>query len=120
MRYFPTYDTLSFPLDENRLVLVKEFIHHEVSSKCISEESSTERRSYNRQVDRSPQLSQYWSDKIRKAFSSQSTPLVVVQLTNIFPCAAAERLPRLVRRKVAMLRAFNICFEKFLKNCSYF
>ena len=30
-------------------------LHQEVSPKCVNEESSTERRSYNRQVNRSPQ-----------------------------------------------------------------
>ena len=50
-------------------------IHQENPLKCVNEESSTERRSYNRQVSRSPQLycqdlSQYWLDKIRKALSS--------------------------------------------------
>ena len=43
------------PLDETHLVL-RGFAHQEVSPKCISEETSTERRSYNRQVNGSPQL----------------------------------------------------------------
>ena len=43
------------PLDETHLVVVRELIH-QVSPKCVNEESSTERRSYNRQVNRSPQL----------------------------------------------------------------
>ena len=72
-----------FPLDETHLVLVKGLIHQEVSPKCVKEKSSNERRSYNRQVNRSPQLqchdlSQYWIDKIRKAHSSYSTHLSVV------------------------------------------
>ena len=49
---------------------------------CVYEESSTERRSKSRQSSRSSQpcqyLSQYWLEKIRKAFSSWSTPLGVV------------------------------------------
>ena len=32
-------------------------------------------------------------------------------------CAAAERLPRLVRRKAAMLRAFTVGFLESFKNC---
>ena len=44
------------PLDETHLAVVRELIHQEVPPKCVNEESSTERRSYNRQVNRSPQL----------------------------------------------------------------
>ena len=68
--------TVLIPLDETHLVLVRGLIKKEVSRKCVNkEESSTERRSYNRQVNKSPQLqcqvlSQYLLDKIRKAFSS--------------------------------------------------
>ena len=36
--------------------------------------------------------------------------LVEYQFAYIWLCAAAERLPRLVRRKVAMLRAFTVGF----------
>ena len=43
------------PLDETHLVL-RGFVHQEVSPKCISWETSTERRSYNRPVKGSPQL----------------------------------------------------------------
>ena len=32
-------------------------------------------------------------------------------------CAAAGRLPRLVRRKVAMLRAFTVGFLEIFKSC---
>ena len=46
----------TFPLDETHLVVVRGFIHQEVSPKCVNEESSTDRRSYNRQVNRYPQL----------------------------------------------------------------
>ena len=46
----------TFPLDETHLVVVRGLIHHEVSPKCVNEESSTDRRSYNRQVNRYPQL----------------------------------------------------------------
>ena len=38
------------------LAVVRELIHQDVSPKCVNEENSTERRSYNRQVNRSPQL----------------------------------------------------------------
>ena len=67
--------TVLIPLDETHLVVVRGLIKKEVSPKCVNKESSTERRSYNRQVNRSPQLqcqvlSQYLLDKIRKAFSS--------------------------------------------------
>ena len=108
--------------DETHLVVVRGFIHQEVSPKYVNEESSIERCSYNCQVNRSPQLlcqdlSQYWLDKIRKAFSSQSTLLGEVQFANICPCAETERLLRLVRRKVAMLRAFTVDFQKVLKSC---
>ena len=69
---------------------------------------------YNRHLNRSTQrqcqdLSQYWLD-IRKTFSSSSTLLGVVQFDNICSCAASEWLPMLVRRKVAMLRAFTVGF----------
>ena len=62
-------------LDETYLVSVRGLIYQKVSPKYVNEESSTERRSFNRQVNRSPQLyfqglSQYWLDKIRNAFSS--------------------------------------------------
>ena len=35
-------------------------------------------------------------------------------------CAAAERLPRLVRRKVAILRAFTVVLLKSFKSCLLF
>ena len=62
-------------LDETYPVAVRGLIYQKVSPKYVNEESSTERRSFNRQVNRSPQLyfqglSQYWLDKIRNAFSS--------------------------------------------------
>ena len=43
-------------LNETHLVAVRGLIHQEVSPESINEESSTEHRSYNRQVNRSPQL----------------------------------------------------------------
>ena len=43
-------------LDETHLVVVRGFIHQAVSPKYLNEESSNERRRYNRQVNRSPQL----------------------------------------------------------------
>ena len=48
--------TSGVPLDETHLVVVRGLIHQEVSPKCVNEESSTERGSNNRQVNRSPQL----------------------------------------------------------------
>ena len=39
----------------SNLVIVRGLIHQEVSPKCANEESSTERRSCNRQANRSPQ-----------------------------------------------------------------
>ena len=44
------------PIDETHLVVVRELIYQELSPKCVNAENSTERRSYNRQVNRSPQL----------------------------------------------------------------
>ena len=89
---------------------------------CVNKESSTERHSYNRQVNRSPQLqcqdlNQHWIDKIRKAFSSRNNPLGAVQFANICPCGEVEQPLRLVRRKVAILRAFTVGFQKALKRC---
>ena len=43
-------------LDETYLVAVRGLIYQEFSPKYVNEESSTERRSFNRQVNRSPQL----------------------------------------------------------------
>ena len=43
-------------IDKTHLVVAKGLIHQDVSPKCFNEESSTERRSYNRQVKRSPPL----------------------------------------------------------------
>ena len=40
------------PLDETHLIVVRELIYQEVSHKYVKEESSTECRSYNRQVQR--------------------------------------------------------------------
>ena len=48
--------TTLVPFDETHLVLVRGLINQEVSPKCVNEESSTKRRSDNRQVNRSPQL----------------------------------------------------------------
>ena len=36
--------------------------------------------------------------------------LGVVQFVNICPCAKAEQVPKLVKRKVAMLHAFTVGF----------
>ena len=44
------------PLDKTHLVVARGIIHQDASLKCINEENLTERRSYNRQVNRSPQL----------------------------------------------------------------
>ena len=44
------------PIDETHLVVVRELIYQELSPKCVNAENSTERRSYNRQVNGSPQL----------------------------------------------------------------
>ena len=38
--------------------------------------------------------------------------LGVVQFVNICPCAKAEQVPKLVKRKVAMLHAFTVGFWK--------
>ena len=40
-----------------------------------------------------------------------------MQFANIVLVLRFERLPRLVRRKVAMLRDFTVGFEKVLKSC---
>ena len=40
-----------------------------------------------------------------------------MQFANVCPFAEAEWLPRLVRRKVAILHIFTIGFEKVLKSC---
>ena len=45
-----------YHLDETQLIVVRGLIHQKVSPNCVNEESSTERRSYNCQVNRSPQL----------------------------------------------------------------
>ena len=44
------------PNNERHLVIVRGPIHYEVSRKCVNEESSTECRGYNRQVNRSSQM----------------------------------------------------------------
>ena len=79
-----------FSLDKTHLVAVRGLIHYKVSTKCINQESSSESRSYNRQVNSSFQiwfqdLSQYWLDKIRKALSSLSISLVLVAIRQYFP-----------------------------------
>ena len=43
-------------LDETYLVAVRGLIYQEFSPKYVNEESSTERRNFNRQVNRSPQM----------------------------------------------------------------
>ena len=43
-------------LDETDLVVVKGLINQEVLPKCVNEETSIERHSYNSQVNKSPQL----------------------------------------------------------------
>ena len=48
--------TLALLLHETHLVVVRGLIHQDVSPKSVNEESSTEPRSYNRQVSRSLQL----------------------------------------------------------------
>ena len=40
-----------------------------------------------------------------------------MEFTNIWPCVEVEWLPRLFRRKVAILRSFTISYEKILKSC---
>ena len=46
--------------------------------------------------------------------------MLAVHLVTVHLCAAAGRLPRLVRRKVAMLCAFTIGFQKVLRVTFYF
>ena len=43
-------NTHAVSLDETHLVVVSGLIYKNVSTKCVKEESSTERRSYNHQV----------------------------------------------------------------------
>ena len=65
-------------------------------------------------------LSQCWLDKIRKAFSCKNHPSwCSVSFRQYCPCVESMRLPRLVRRKVAMLRAFNVGFRKFIRVVFY-
>ena len=45
---------------------------------------------------------------------------VVVCLVTVSLCAAAGRFPRLVRKKVAMLRAFTVDFLESFKSCLLF
>ena len=62
------------------------------------------------------------------ASSSQSTPLRLVKVhlyvgvhsVTVRLCAAAGRLPRLVRRKVAMLCACTVGLLESFKNCLLF
>ena len=44
------------PLYESQVVVVLGLIHQKVSPKCVNEGRSTEHRSYNRLVNRSPNL----------------------------------------------------------------
>ena len=52
----------------------------------------------------------------------QRPPLVkaTLRLVSVGLCAAAERLPRLVRRKVAILGAFTVVLLKSFKSCLLF
>ena len=50
--YFKLYNQHS--LDETHFFVVMGLMHQEVSPKCVNEEISTERRSYNSQVNRYP------------------------------------------------------------------
>ena len=52
--YIETHLNGTHILDETHLVMVRGLIRQAVSLNCVSEESSTERRSYIRQVNRSP------------------------------------------------------------------
>ena len=58
--------------------------------------------------------SQYWLDKIRKAFANWNTRLGVALFDNIALVLPLERLPRLVRTTVAMLRAFTVVLRFLL------
>ena len=46
--------------------------------------------------------------------------MLAVHLVTVCLLAAAGRLPRLVRRKVAMLHAFSVGFQKVLRVVFYF
>ena len=45
---------------------------------------------------------------------------ILIQFANICDCAAAERLPSLARRKVAMCRASTVSFIESFKSCISF
>ena len=51
----PEAETLAVPLNKTHFIVVRGLICSEVPPQCVNEESSTERCSYNRQVNRSPQ-----------------------------------------------------------------
>ena len=46
--------------------------------------------------------------------------MLAVHLVTVLLCASVGRLPRLVKRKVAILRAFTVGFQKVLRVVFYF
>ena len=66
-------------------------------------------------------LSQCWLDKIRKTFSNQKHSYWCSDSSTVFClCAESARLPKLVKRKVAMLSVFTVGFLGVYESCLLF
>ena len=66
--------------------------------------SSTDSTLINQRLDWAPPA------KAPLSVQGQFAKMLAVHSVTVRPLAAAERLPRLVRRKVGMLRAFTVGF----------
>ena len=128
----PDTNFLPPPLYDTHLVAERELIHQEVPTRVRQrgELNGASQLKLSDQQIFSTIISRPVSTLIRqigKAFSSLSTPLglvtvrlyVAVRFVTVRLCAAAGSLPRLVRRKVAMLRAFTVGFKKVLRVVFY-
>ena len=100
------------PLDENDLVAVRRLIHQEVSTKVRQRGElnwASQLKASGQQIS-STIMSRPDKTRLERPSLVKAPLLVWCQFAYICLCAAAERLPRLVRRKVAMLRAFAFGF----------
>ena len=70
---------ISFPFDETNLDTTRGLSNKKVSTKCVNEESLSERRSYSLRLNGPSllicqDLSPFWLEKIIKAFSCKKRP----------------------------------------------
>ena len=118
------YSSLRYPVTYPILIAVEKMYSHDFhtsnslpprwNSPC-RDEGTYPPRSFT-QVRQRGELN--WASQLQP--SGQQISSILIQFANICACAAAERLPSLVSRKVAMCRASTVSFLESFKSCLLF